>query len=824
MIKLRLQKPQLPFRNYLIIAFSILSIIAITFVSTRFSTITNRADAQASPTPVANCYVYAVHEITTSQSQFFVVNTVAKTKTLIGSAYNNDVFEDLDIDPSTKILYSFANNGASSPYSISSGHLYRIDSTNGKAFDVGDANTSDVEAISFRPGDTTNIWFWEEQDGLYRINKTNVSGKTKVKSSPNSDDFQGMTWNNDGSKLYLSTETGHFWQYDPSTNNMTDLASNMGTDNDSMNMRPDGHIMSSVEGSGTNITLFAYDPIAKAKVGTEDIIINAAQYDFEGLVWPDWCGNPKIPSTPTPIATPTPTAAPQPPTFTSFTFTCTPSNGMTTPYKLTAAAITNAKGTAKIAKNYVVIAPTYSGTRTYTYTAGTGVVSGSYTNTSVNVASYTTVAPSNTYTVSSTSLPANLTSPTFSFNVDFQSNNAFFQTFSSGYDIYMYIEDSNGRNNLGGGTTLPKVVADYNFDSSTSCGKVYYSTLGGNYRSNEPGAYSGQSGLSVTYGVQGNKVWQTKNSGNTSYGTYDSEVGSDGFPYTSNFTYEAPTSLSTSSTTANSNFNVLNINSTSPVVRRETIMNSFALSLDESVNLGKIQKYSYKTFLGAGAVEAPATNKITLTLGSLAAAEGGIIEVTDATNTFRTLEIIDTDTSGPNNIIIWCKLVACKMTVNAIKTVSTVTLDTSTKKMSYDKTGLQTVTNAKSRIYLNYLAGEASTTPIEASQSYSGGTIPATRTIKLIQASSTANNYYLGAFMTNGYLFSGQSTNTDIIKGFVIARGVVANATNNGTGNMYFKNFPNPFLLIDFDAKYSVEFAGSLASNPADTKFKYLGF
>jgi hypothetical protein len=63
---------------------------------------------------------------------------------------------------------------------------------------------------------------------------------------------------------------------------------------------------------------------------------------------------------------------------------------------------------------------------------------------------------------------------------------------------------------------------------------------------------------------------------------------------------------------------------------------------------------------------------------------------------------------------------------------------------------------------------------------------------------------YNGAMLASGYIVTSNSYRTNIVRGLVYSRGIVAsgNTTNNSLSNINFRDFVNPILHIDYDPRY----------------------
>lgn len=508
--------------------------------------------------------------------------------------------------------------------------------------------------------------------------------------------------------------------------------------------------------------------------------------------------------------TPTPTATPKPPKiapeFDSFKFSCDPD--VNSPYVFTAKIdIYGAVGTT-ISKAYAVLAPTSTLTGLYTYSGGT--VTGPMAQ-SVNVPSYTSISSPN-YTIPQKSFPTGKRVITYAFNVDFQNATPFFQSILSGLDVYLYIEDSTGTTNSPAGK-LEKVMTKYTPESYTSCGHLYFTTSNGDFRSNEPGAYSGKLGTKVIYNVQGNKFWQTQNNTNSEYAAVYNSNDTVDFPKSSNYTFEAESDVVPRSTTnVNHNFDVELPGTPVGIHLERDILKNLADSLTVAyASFKTLQKYeitSTNTDYPGKVDRDQAKKELAFDISDIKT-DKTLIIIDD--NDYENVVVNDKNGNSGSKLIIWCKTFSCNLKIASPYQVDDLKIDAagSVKYISFNNAGAKPALITKSRIYLNYNPSDSiASTPIDAGFDYGSFKIPSTRTVELLDSTrgNGKNNYYIGAILTNGFLVTSHSSTTDVIKGLVHARGIIVNATDKGTDSVYFKDFPNPFLHIDFDPKYHSEF------------------
>jgi hypothetical protein len=533
------------------------------------------------------------------------------------------------------------------------------------------------------------------------------------------------------------------------------------------------------------------------------------------------CGG--TPATPAPSglpATPTPTPTYKLPEFDSYEFVCSEEIGAAYTYDF--AADIYAYNGSKITKVYAVFAPTSDSNGLYSYSGG--VVTGPMSQ-SVNVPSYTTITSTDYSILGKSPSKANIDqkAPTFKFTIDFLSNTPFFQTFNAGIDLYMYVEDSTGANNLNVGK-LKKVAKNFKIPSSDDCDHLYFTTSNGDFRSHEIGAYAGKLGTDVMYNVEGNKYWQTQNDTRTAYSAFANGIDEPVIPRSSSYTFEAESSVLPRSTqNYPNNFNV-DLNSSNLGIRMDRdILKNFSSSVFNSAyttkNLNVYELNSSDSNYPGKVNYDTGKREITIDLADVTV-DNTLIVFND--NAYENVVIADSNGSSENKIIIWCRSKSCNLKVKPVGKTGTFLIDKD--KVTYDEASVKSKYLKRSRIFLNYdQSDSAPMTPIDSIGTYGSVTIPSTRVIELLSGNDKVNNFYVGSFLTNGFLVSSHSEKTDIIKGLVHTRGTIVNSTDRGTANAYFKDFPNPFLHIDFDPKYHIEFKNILFRSYEISGAKYVG-
>lgn len=162
--------------------------------------------------------------------------------------------------------------------------------------------------------------------------------------------------------------------------------------------------------------------------------------------------------------------------------------------------------------------------------------------------------------------------------------------------------------------------------------------------------------------------------------------------------------------------------------------------------------------------------------------------------TNSSVQVID-DLSVQKHIVFLCSTGCSTITVNPVGSATTVGYNTNSK-FQYTtafQTGIDNVNS--SRLYINpkgnIILGD------------------------LISGRSRAP-VYNGAFITSEYLQTSNSYRTNIIRGFVTAKGVIASGGTGTNSGLNFRDFSNPVLHITNDPKYMFLYSDILTT-PADT-------
>ncbi|MDM8561480.1 XDD3 family exosortase-dependent surface protein [Candidatus Parabeggiatoa sp. HSG14] len=264
------------------------------------------------------CMVYAVHDRGLSDSQMIFFDPAnALEMGGMGVEYPNYDLEAMDID------YT-APNGAGKLYvasgddSVLPGHIFLVNKNSGALKDFGSTGYAEVDGISFNPV-TNELWGWAQDDGLFKIprianNSTyplNMGGIEMV--FPTKGEFEDITWNEDGTKLYAvhnqkagdpdansdSDAKQTLIGYDISTGNVSEVCSDtigkLVTEScseiEAIDMAPNDSLIIGYHGCETLPVFAKLDPATCELTATAELKIPydgilGGIPDIEGIAWP----------------------------------------------------------------------------------------------------------------------------------------------------------------------------------------------------------------------------------------------------------------------------------------------------------------------------------------------------------------------------------------------------------------------------------------------------------------------------------------------------------------------------------------------------------
>jgi len=405
------------------------------------------------------------------------------------------------------------------------------------------------------------------------------------------------------------------------------------------------------------------------------------------------------------------------------------------------------------------------------------------------------------YSIENKSLTFSGSSPsaaTFTFTVSFNPDSAYSEQYflQNGFRYYAYVSDNTGRFSQLNGYTVGIL------SPLDQCSSLYYKTGNGDVRTLEPRSVPGTSSF--------NRILRV-----TSGQGINNQVNSDTRIRTSDYLYQGSSNLNTA---------------TCPNFTRLSSVPAFCQSVGTYLGtangaspLGQI------TTNLLTAMSNPSVGKTTITGAGLPAwaiinwgnasldIDISAIPVSDqqiyivkidnlpgGVNKVRTFDIAPR--SG--NVVIWCTIANCTMEISPVAITSNITIN-GNNQISFSTPYWSPYGNSyqhpymyihpynllyKSRLFVN--TGTSGRTLLYSDPS-----------------NSNRVNIYLGGIVANNYFYTNTSRKTNVIKGFVYTKGVIARGngvlSSNDNRSLTFRDFydttsgqPKPLLYVDYDPKY----------------------
>lgn len=382
------------------------------------------------------------------------------------------------------------------------------------------------------------------------------------------------------------------------------------------------------------------------------------------------------------------------------------------------------------------------------------------------------------------------------------------------YDLYRtstFVGDVNGRNNLVGGLgQVPNPTLSNAFNPFQNCSQLYYQTSGGDMRVAEsrattPNKYKrilrvANVNVDINFGVLSN----------VKFGDYQFEGLSANFCSNVSRVYSTSRPAYCTGTT-DTQYAARQMDNLARNISRESAGDDAAENTVYEITSANA------TSLGPTAGVSVLGSKIVIDLSSQLGKTNKVIYKVVSIPAGTTVEVNDyVNNSSPNNIVVWCQLAGCNLVINPLNGISLSSFSHNTSNdvitigLTSGVVSPKEYLRRNGRLYLNYLSGESA-----ASAS--------NRSIRLNSPANGTAYYYNGAFITSGYFYTNLTSNINLMKGLVSARGIVASGTNSGATNrdLYFKNFyaqgsTTPVLYIDYDPKYIFVF-NDLIEQPSES-------
>jgi hypothetical protein len=155
-------------------------------------------------------FYYGVHDEGLNDSHFFTVDPNNGFELAALPLYHKDLrtgeyiysevlddydIEAIDVDREDEIYAASGDN------SVQPGHLYWVDMLFEELVEVCQTDYAEVDGISFNPADNS-LWGWAQDVGLFKM--TDLESCTSQVVIPTEGEFEDLTWNNAGTKLYVA--------------------------------------------------------------------------------------------------------------------------------------------------------------------------------------------------------------------------------------------------------------------------------------------------------------------------------------------------------------------------------------------------------------------------------------------------------------------------------------------------------------------------------------------------------------------------------------------------------------------------------------------
>ncbi|MEK8018539.1 MAG: hypothetical protein VSS75_016840, partial [Candidatus Parabeggiatoa sp.] len=141
----------------------------------------------------------------------------------------------------------------------------------------------DVEAMSFHPQDHS-LWVWAARGGLFKIELDQIENgvcQTTEKIASN-DKVEGITWHNDGTKLYGSKSTG-LYEYIYETGVLDKTCNLFPSEVEALSMLHDSTLLFAVH-QANDTGIHSFD-IENCSIADSAFLANSPYNDIEGISW-----------------------------------------------------------------------------------------------------------------------------------------------------------------------------------------------------------------------------------------------------------------------------------------------------------------------------------------------------------------------------------------------------------------------------------------------------------------------------------------------------------------------------------------------------------
>lgn len=148
--------------------------------------------------PPTTCdYIYGVDDDLLNNSQLFRIDPHNNYQIeSLGTAYDGYDLEALDVSATGEV---YVASGDNSEDITKAGYLYTVDPNTGVLTEIGSTGFAEIDGLSFNPADGT-LWGWAQYAGLIKIP---LPASIAEVVYPMQGEIEDLTWNNDGSILYI---------------------------------------------------------------------------------------------------------------------------------------------------------------------------------------------------------------------------------------------------------------------------------------------------------------------------------------------------------------------------------------------------------------------------------------------------------------------------------------------------------------------------------------------------------------------------------------------------------------------------------------------
>lgn len=250
-----------------------------------------RAASAGGFSPVPTCALYTVAQHAGS-SQLLAIDLRNSESFPVGEPGQTNI-RALAIHPYTSQLYAASDSSGNRP-----GLLYSVDRATGGLTPIGQHGVESISALTFRLTDAT-LWGWAKGAGLVQIDPDTGAASLRL---PSKLFFSGLAWNNDGSLLFGNAGTS-LWSHREGDLGPKLVARNLPLGSSAIFMRSDDVLVGiTANDAPQNVTGGISHPLARAgtfiynptttEIVSRHVVPTARHFTrFEGLAWPNACGN-----------------------------------------------------------------------------------------------------------------------------------------------------------------------------------------------------------------------------------------------------------------------------------------------------------------------------------------------------------------------------------------------------------------------------------------------------------------------------------------------------------------------------------------------------